>query len=158
MKRVVLAFLLAGLLISSAGAQPIIFVVRHAEKADKSKDTDLSKTGFARAKVLAQMLKDAGITSVFATEFKRTRETAAPAAKALGIRVHVRPAGQKAALAAELKRLTGNALVVGHGNTIPALVKALGIEEPIRIDENNYTDLFVVVLGKKPRLIRLHYP
>jgi len=53
--------------------------------------------------------------------------------------------------------LNGNALVVGHGNTIPDLVKALGISEPINIGENDYDNLFEIVLEEKPKLIRLHY-
>ena len=57
-----------------------------------------------------------------------------------------------------LHQLNGNALVVGHGNTIPKLVKELGIETPINIPEDDYTELFVVVLGDKPQLLRLHYP
>jgi len=36
-------------------------------------------------------------------------------------------------------------------------MKALGISEPINIADNDYDNLFVVVLGEKPQLIRLHY-
>jgi len=48
-------------------------------------------------------------------------------------------------------------LVVGQGDTIPNLIKALGVSEPINIAENDYDNLFAVVLDGKPRLIRLHY-
>ena len=52
---------------------------------------------------------------------------------------------------------TANSLVVGHGNTIPDVIKALGISEPVNISESDYDTLFMVLLGEKPYLIRLHY-
>jgi len=103
------------------------------------------------------MLKDAGISAIYVTEFKRTQQTAAPLAKALGITVTTLPAKDNAALVAKLRASNGNALVVGHSDTIPDLIKALGISEPINIAENDYDNLFAVVLDEKPHLIRLHY-
>lgn len=150
-------FFLASALLSTATAQPTILFVRHAEKADATKDPDLSEAGRARAEALAKTLTDANITAIYATEFKRTQQTAAPLAKALGITVTVLPAKNSAALIAKLRVLNGNALVVGHGDTIPDLIKALGISEPINIAENDYDNLFALVLDEKPRLIRLHY-
>ena len=103
------------------------------------------------------MLKDKNITAIYTTEFKRTQQTAAPLAKSLGITVTTLPAKDNAPLVAKLRSLNGNALVVGHGNTIPDLIKALGISEPINIGENDYDNLFEIVLEEKPKLIRLHY-
>ncbi|HET9857672.1 MAG TPA: histidine phosphatase family protein [Chthoniobacterales bacterium] len=157
MKRFVFCCLLLSVLVATATAQPKIFIVRHAERADASTDADLSEAGRARAEALAKMLKDKNITAIYATEFKRTQQTAAPLAKALGITVTTLPAKDNAALIAKLRALNGNALVVGHGNTIPDLVKALGISEPINIGENDYDNLFEIVLEEKPKLIRLHY-
>jgi broad specificity phosphatase PhoE len=157
MKRFVFSFFLASALLATATAQSTIFIVRHAEKADATNDPDLSEAGRGRAEALAKMLKDANITAIYATEFKRTQQTAAPLAKALGIIVTTLPAKDNAALIAKLRALNGNALVVGHGDTIPDLIKALGISEPINITENDYDNLFVVVLDEKRPLIRLHY-
>jgi broad specificity phosphatase PhoE len=95
---------------------------------------------------------------VFVTEFKRTQETAAPTARAAHISPTVLPANDIGALAEKLRALTGNALVVGHGNTIPDLLKALGIVTPISIPEDDYTEIFVVSVGDAPQLLRLHYP
>lgn len=157
MKRSAFCFLLASALLSTATAQSTIFVVRHAEKADATKDPDLSEAGRARAEALAKALRDAKIVAIYATEFKRTQQTAAPLAKALGITVTVLPAQDIAALIAKLRALKGNALVVGQGDTIPNVIKALGVSEPINIAGNDYDNLFAVVLDKKPQLIRLHY-
>ena len=143
--------------LSTATAQSTIFIVRHAEKADATKDPDLSEAGRARAEALAKTLRDANITAIYATEFKRTQQTAAPLAKVLGITVTILPAKDNAALMAKLRASNGNTLVVGHGDTIPDLIKALGISDPINIAENDYDNLVAVVLDQKPHLIRLHY-
>jgi 2,3-bisphosphoglycerate-dependent phosphoglycerate mutase len=156
-RRFVFYGLLLSVLVATATAQSTIFIVRHGEKADSSNDSDLSEAGRARAEALAKMLKDKNITAVYATEFKRTQQTAAPLAKALGLTVITVQSKDKDALVAKLRASDGNALVVGHGNTIPDLVKALGISEPINIGENDYDNLFEIVLGEKPRLIHLHY-
>jgi 2,3-bisphosphoglycerate-dependent phosphoglycerate mutase len=133
-KRFLLCCLFLSLVVGAANAQTTIFIVRHAEKADATKDTDLSEAGRGRAEALAKILRDTNINAIYTTEFKRTQES-------------------------EKRRgSSGNALVVGHGNTIPDLIKALGITEAINIAENDYDNLFVVVLAEKPQLLRLHYP
>ena len=153
------AFVLSILMsVSIASAEPVVFIVRHAEKSGDGKDPDLSAAGQTRAEILVRILKDAGITAIFTSEFKRTQETAAPIAKSIGITPTVVQAKDTAALVAKLHQLNGNALVVGHGNTIPELIKAFGIETTIEIPENDYTQLLIVLLGEKPRLLRLHYP
>jgi broad specificity phosphatase PhoE len=156
-KRFVSCVALLCVLVAIASAQSTIFIVRHAEKADSSKDSELSEAGRARAEALAKTLKDKNITAIYATEFKRTQRTAAPLAKALGITVTTLPAKDNAALLAKLRTLNGNALVVGHGDTIPGLIKELGISDPINIADNDYDNLFEIVLEEKPKLIRLHY-
>lgn len=156
-KRLGFYFLLLSAFLSTATAQSTIFIVRHAEKADATKDPDLSEAGRARAEALAKTLRDANITAIYATEFKRTQQTAAPLAKVLGITVTILPAKDNAALMAKLRASNGNTLVVGHGDTIPDLIKALGISDPINIAENDYDNLVAVVLDQKPHLIRLHY-
>jgi broad specificity phosphatase PhoE len=158
MKRFIFSLLLSGLFVSATAAQSTIFIVRHAEKADGAgNDPDLSETGRSRAEALAKMLKDTGVTAIYATEFKRTQQTAAPLAKILGLDVTIVPAKDSTALIAKLRDSHGNVLVVGHGNTIPDLIKGIGIATPINIAENDYDNLFVVVLDEKSRLIHLHY-
>ncbi len=156
-KRLGFYFLLLSAFLSTATAESTIFIVRHAEKADATKDPDLSEAGRARAEALAKTLRDANITAIYATEFKRTQQTAAPLGKALGITVTTLPAKDNAALIAKLRASNGNVLVVGHGDTIPDVIKSLGISDPINIGENDYDNLFAVVLDQKPHLLRLHY-
>ena len=159
MKRLASILLIYLLLVAAAAAAPLIFVVRHAEKVTTGGDNpDLSVAGQKRADALARILKDSQITAVFVTEFKRTQETAAPTARAAHLSPIVLPANDVPGLVAKLRALNGNALVVGHGNTIPDLMKALGITTPISIPDDDYMEIFVVSLGDPPQLIRLHYP
>src|ERR1051325_2714216 len=145
--------------VSVASAEPFVVVVRHAERATNDpKDPDITVGGRARADSLARILKDAQIRAIFATEFKRTQETAAPLAKVTGITPTLVPGKDITALVFKVRGLNGNALVVAHGNTIPDIIKAFGIDASIEIPDNDYTDLFVVVLSPKPQLLRLHYP
>jgi broad specificity phosphatase PhoE len=158
MKAIAL-FLLLFVSVSTASAQPVVVIVRHAEKATNGvTDPDLSSAGRARADALARILKDSGITAIFTSEFKRTQETAAPTAASAHVTPTLVEAKDTAGLVAKLHQLNGNALVVGHGDTIPNLIKALGINTPINIPDTDYSELLIVTLGDKPQLFRLHYP
>jgi broad specificity phosphatase PhoE len=159
MKHLALILSIALLLVTYANAAPVVFIVRHAEKASTGgKDPDLSVEGQKRADGLAHILKDSQIASVFVTELKRTQETAAPTARAAHVTPTVVQANDIGALVEKLRAVNGNSLVVGHGNTIPGLLKALGITTPVSIPEDDYTEIFVVLFGDTPQLLRLHYP
>ena len=150
----------------SATAQGTVFLVRHAERADTASgmttaDPSLSDAGRARAVSLATLLKDAGIAAIFVTEFKRTRETAAPLADALGLVPTVVAQNDLKALISKLASTVGNVLVVGHSNTLPAMLDALGVTPPA-IGDADFDNLFLVTpaqpsSGLPPRVIRLHY-
>ena len=153
----------------SAVAQRAVFIVRHAEKQTDSNDAGvpLSKAGRARARRLASHLKNAGVTAIYSTDFVRTLETAEPLARALKITVRkysaTGPDGKPdlAPLVARLKaeHARDTVLVVGHSNTVPPLLKALGCVENIEIPAAQYDDLFVVVptAHGPPTLLRLTY-
>ena len=159
MKHLALILSIALLLVADANAAPVIFLVRHAEKASTGgNDPDLSLAGQKRADALARILRDSQITAVFVTEFKRTQETAAPTAKATHLSPTVVPTNDLPGLVLKLRALNGNALVVGHGNTIPDLIKALGITTPVSIPDDDYSEIFVVSLGDAPQLTQLRYP
>jgi len=150
---------------SSDAAQGVVILVRHAERADAGTaaakmagaDPDLSEAGKARAASLAALLKDAKISAIFTTEYKRTRDTAQPLAAATGITAAAINSKDAAGLIDNVKASPGNVLVVGHSNTLPEIIKALGIGEPVSIAEDQFDNLFVVVRGAKPALLRLHY-
>ncbi len=160
MNRILLFAAALAFSVQPATAEPTIFLVRHAEKAQggDTKDPELSEQGRARAQSLANALKDAGITAIYATEFKRTQQTAEPLASSAKINVTTVPANETPALVAKLQATEGNALVVGHSNTIPEIAKALGASIVFALNESDYDDLFVLVPGTTPQFIRLHLP
>ena len=119
-------------------------------------DPDLSEAGRARAESLAIALKDAKITSIYATKYKRTQQTAAPLAKALGLTVSIAPA-DAADVVKQLAGAKGNVLVVGHSNTVPDVIKGLGVTAPVMIGDDEFDNLFVVTTGAPPSVVRLHY-
>ncbi|MBN2872917.1 MAG: histidine phosphatase family protein [Halothiobacillaceae bacterium] len=93
------------------------------------------------------MLQNAGVTRIHTTDLKRTRQTAAPLAKRLGLRVEVYDPKDLPALAARLRTAPGRHLVLGHSNTTPALVAALGGEPGEPIAESEYDRLYMLVLA-----------
>ncbi len=138
-----------------------VFLVRHAEKEAVDKDPGLTGAGIRRAESLAKVLSGADLKAAYATEFRRTRDTVAPAARAAGVTPTVVAAMDDAALAKKLlaDHAGQNVLVAGHSNTIPAILKALGVEKAVELGHDDYDDLFVVVLepGRRPHLISLKY-
>jgi broad specificity phosphatase PhoE len=142
-------------------AQEAIFVVRHAERADASADSELSPAGEARAARLAAMLKDAGVTRIYTTELKRSIQTVAPLAAALHLTPTVLEADDHKALLAKVRAASprDRLLIVGHSNTLPKVLAALGVKPAITIADTEYDNLFVVIprAGAAPRLLRLRY-
>ena len=66
MKHLALILSIPLLLVTHADAAPIIFIVRHAEKARTGgDDPELSVAGQKRAEALAHILKDSKIRAVF---------------------------------------------------------------------------------------------
>jgi len=142
-------------------AQATFVVVRHAERADAGapvSDPDLSAAGHARAASLATMLRDAKVTAIYVTPLKRTQQTAAPVAKALGLTPIVLPAADTATLIAALQQHQGTALVIGHSNTVPDIVKALS-GAAVTVRETDFDHLFVVSrpLVGSASVLQLHY-
>ena len=162
LKRFILAGLLVTLTATAASAQATIFLVRHAERADSgaggmASDPSLSEAGRARAESLAAMLKDTKLMAIFTTEFKRTQETAAPTAAAQHVTATVVKADETAALVAKLKAAKGAVLVVGHSNTVPEVMTALGVKPAVTIADSEFDNLFIVLTGTKPTMVRLRY-
>ncbi|MDB4949161.1 MAG: Phosphoglycerate mutase [Gemmatimonadetes bacterium] len=144
---------LAAQMPATAPGTTTVVVVRHAEKAtDDPRDPTLSPAGTARAAALAQLLSEATVSAVYTTQFKRTHLTAEPAAAAAGVTVTERPiaAENMATYALDLAReiMTQQqgktVLVVGHSNTVPAIVLALSGQTVPDITDPEYDHVFIV--------------
>lgn len=132
-------------------ADTVIVLVRHAEKAALPPgDPGLAPAGERRARALADRLAQAPLGAVYATPYRRTQLTAAPAARVHGLAVTIRPAGESAPSLARVlrQRHAGQTvLVVGHSNTVPALVLELTGIAVAPIDEADYGRLYTITLS-----------
>ena len=127
----------------------VVFLVRHAEKVDASKDPELSEEGKERARDLVETLRSADIEFVHSSDFKRTRDTASPVAEAAGAKVETYDPRDLASIAKKLREKGGRHLVVGHSNTTPELTKLLGGAPGSEIDEKGeYDRLYIITIGK----------
>jgi broad specificity phosphatase PhoE len=155
----------------------MVFLVRHAEKSTQpANDPALTPEGQARARALAEVLAHAGVSAVITTQFARTKLTAAPLAEQLKITPEVVavPAGAPgnpqaqadaarqhiASTVAAIRKHAGSAvLVVGHSNTIPEIVAALGGPAMPDLCDGDYDQLFVLEMpvSGPPRLVRARF-
>lgn len=134
----------------SSSCTTTYYIVRHAEKADKTRDTALSDEGHARAAALRDTLMNQNIKKVFVTNYLRTQQTAAPLATELGITPTEVFANQTPQLVQQLKAIKGrNVLVVGHSNTVPVIIDELMENaQNVRIAEKDFDDLFKIKITK----------
>jgi len=136
----------------------VIYLVRHAERAeDGTGDPVLSLNGWDRSRLLADMLSDAGLTNIHTTDFRRTRGTGRPISEATGLALELYNPRDLAGFAERLRDMPGRHLVLGHSNTTPGLVSALGGDPGGGIAEMEYDRLYIVTLtddGASTVLIR----
>ena len=145
----------------------VVLLVRHAEKVvTKDADPALTAEGEARARALAEALGEVRIDCIITTQCRRTQQTAVPLARERGLEPVVVHASRdidshvEDVAAAVRARPAGEAiLVVGHSNTIPAIIGSLGGPILPDLSESEYASLFVLVLPAKgePRLVRSRY-
>lgn len=146
------------------GSARHVFLVRHTEREWDGDDPPLRPAGEARAQALAQTLRDAGVTAIITTQWRRTHDTAKPLASLLKIRPEVVPVYEgKAvenieAVAAAVRRYKDETvLVVGH-ITVTGVIAALGGPRLPTICEPVFSQLFFFTpaLGEDG-LVRLLY-
>lgn len=134
---------LSGLSLVPAQAAPVqqLYLVRHAEKADNSKDPILSACGQAQAAALATLLGEVDLPLLYHSGFQRTQQTAAASLKE-GRRLQPYNAGDLPRVAAEIVANGQNALIVGHSNTTPQLVTLISQLAAPAIAENDYGRIY----------------
>ncbi|MEZ5332206.1 MAG: histidine phosphatase family protein [Thermoanaerobaculia bacterium] len=175
-----------------------VVVVRHAEKAGGANPV-LTPEGRQRAEALVDVVGGADVAAVYATNLCRTALTAEPLALELGVPIRIQtvteagglgecgltapvldlPASVDSADALADALLSsergGLVVVVGHSNTVPALVEALTgvslcpgtfstIDDECRIPDgppdDEYYHLFIVEVPRligRPRTVHASY-
>lgn len=155
-----IASLLIATLLSSSPTT--VYLVRHAEKVTepKSDDPDLTDSGKKRAAHLQKVLRSAKISAIHSTDYKRTKLTVEPLAKALGVPVESISTKTPEAVKHLLEKHAGQTvLYTGHSNTLPEMIAALGVKEKVTMTDADYDGLYVVIRdgNAEPILLRLHY-
>ncbi len=135
----------------------VLYLVRHAEKntAQSTDDPALTPCGELRAQNLAVILKNAEITAVYSTNYKRTQQTTKPTANAQKLETIAydpRNLDQIAMLVLETKK---NALIVGHSTTTPELAGMLTGKKLEAMDEHIYNRLYKVVITDTRKTVEI---
>jgi broad specificity phosphatase PhoE len=132
-------------------AGTVVLLVRHAERASQAANSNLSAAGIARAQALADSARAAGAAAIMVTDYCRTAQTGDVIAGALQLPLEIMKTGGSGAgltgcnppLTARTSEFaipaaqgiaerirTAHAgrvvLVIGHGNTVPEIARALG--------------------------------
>lgn len=145
----------------------IVILVRHAEKQAEKTDPPLSPPGERRARELRDALAAYSLAGIIVSDARRTQQTAAPSATlhqltpvvastADGLPAHVADIVQRVR---EVNQ-GGAVLVVGHSNTLPAIVEALGGVRPADLPECSFDGLWLLdrrQASEVPGLIRVRY-
>lgn len=141
-------FLLCFALVLYACHTTKLYVVRHAEKALTGEDPGLTPAGRQRAEALRDKLHLKKLTAAFATQFQRTLETAQPAATDQQITIRRYNANTGNGLVDSLSHLKKKSyLVVGHSNTVPAMLKSIGLKPAMElIPDSDYDNFFTVTV------------
>jgi len=155
-------FLLLTLTYAEASAQTnkTIVLVRHAEKmapvdTDKG-DPDLSPEGRQRAERIATALKKYKPHEIFATDYKRTKQTAEPIAKNRKKDIQTYDPTKQADLVAKMMAsTTDHYMIVGHSNTIPALANLIMKKEVFKQLPDSEYGVFWVIRMKKGALTKV---
>jgi phosphohistidine phosphatase SixA len=145
------------------GSARHVLLVRHAEREWGGEDPPLTPAGQARAQALAQTLRDAGVTAIITTQWRRTIDTAEPLATLLKITPEVIPVHEDArknveeVAAAVRRHKNETVLVVGH-ITVTGVIAALDGPRLPTICEAVFSQLFFFTpaLGENG-LARLRY-
>jgi broad specificity phosphatase PhoE len=138
-----------------------VIAVRHADidLPHGSADPELNAAGRIRADALAHVVERTGVSTVFTSEFARTKQTVAPSARELGLVPRLTPAATMLARDALAGRFGEVLLIAGHSNTIPTMLAALGAPPVPVIGEREFDNLFVLTTHSAGdgRLVHLRY-
>ena len=139
---------LAGLAAACSTPQPApapnIYVVRHLHTPEGVRDPDLTPEGQRQAQLLAAWFRADPPRAIYVTDYRRTRQTAAPLAARLGLMPIVYDPADTPGLTARVRAGPLPALIVGHSNTVPDIVEQLGGTRPGPLVHADFGDIWRV--------------
>lgn len=146
----------------SPGEATNVFIVRHAEY-DASSAPHLNPAGVERAEKLAEVLCEADVEVIYATQTDRAQETAQPLAEAMGLQPIIYYSIDSLVDQIKSDHTGKNVLVVGHAGPpepmVPDIIDALVGESAGYSIGNDFHNLFVVALygSGKWKVVNLQY-
>ena len=148
-------------------ATTTLIFVRHTDiEANLGDDPPLSRLGQQRAELLADVIQDidvvAGVDAIYASDHRRTQETAAAVAERLELDVSIRDPYEVVPFMAQvLREHKGEiVLVVTLGDILAPLVEELhGSKNIPTFGPDDYDDIYIVTIPwfGKVKTLRMHY-
>lgn len=137
-----------------------IFIVRHAEK-EAGKDPLLTAAGNARAGDLMRVLQNEGIQKIYVSQFRRTQNTG----DSLRLQLKIDTVHYAADTVCdnlinaiiEHSDFGKTILIIGHSNTIPQIIRKLGVTDYPYGDlpDNEFDNLFMVTYKKEKAKLKV---
>ena len=123
------------------------YFIRHGEKVDSSKNPDLSKIGFERAKVWEELFSEIKLDAIYSTDYNRTLQTVTPIANKQQIIIAKYDPKTIDIESFKNNNLGKKVLIVGHSNTIANLVNAMVNQNAYaEIDDLTFGNLYIVTI------------
>ncbi|CAN5787379.1 phosphoglycerate mutase family protein [soil metagenome] len=129
------------------------YLVRHAEK-DTGNNPPLKKIGYCRAGDLYRVLKNKKISKIYVSQYRCTELTADSLriySKVNVIKYKADEKGDDLFYNMGLQSRREKAiLIVGHSNTIPAIIRRFGVKDfnLVEIPDHEYDNLYIVKVGR----------
>lgn len=126
------------------------YFIRHAEKAvDQGRDPELTEAGKNRASQWVNYFFIKDVDHVISSDFKRTRETAAPLARSKKLPVELYDVSKVDGVSL-LETYRGKTVALyGHSNTINLYANALQKDSIYKeLEESDYNHFFIVRVDK----------
>ncbi len=149
-----LNLLLMSVLLLSCGSTHYCYIVRHADKLDKTPYSVLSPAGHARAGVLRDKLMNKKIDLIYATPFQRTQETAQPLAQSLNKALLIYRNNAEDSIANVVRsNRSKNMVLVGHSGNIPSIIEKITGKKISPIGEDQYDNLYIIKFRKQRTIL-----
>ncbi len=134
--------LAAGCASAAPPSPPNVYVMRHLDTPEGERDPDLLPQGRRRAVLLAGWFRGERPAAIYVSDYRRTRQTAAPLAERLGLTPIVYDPADTPGLVARVRAAGRPVLIVGHSNTVPDIVEQLGGTRPGPLVHEDFGDIW----------------
>ena len=124
---------------------PSYYVLRHLNTPAGERDPDLLPEGLRAAEALESWFRSRQVLrAIYVSDYRRTRQTAAPLAARLRLTPIVYDPADTPALVARVRAGPLPALIVGHSNTVSDIVEQLGGTRPGPLVHEDFGDMWLI--------------